>query len=202
MKRLLLHILLLLPLAMMAQTAPTAAEVAERFLKKIDSQTLSASVTLSVNDGRGQNMSYAGKISMRGNLFFLSMPGTEASYDGKTFYLYTEDTDELSLSTPTFDELLEANPVLFAKELRKKATIRFVASKNADQYIVEFVPDNQKVGVQKFVLKLRKSDLVPLEITVREGKQTTTVKFSSAQYSSATPSFAIKREGAFINDLR
>jgi len=201
MKRLIVNILLWLPLVLMAQTAPTAAEVADKFLKKIDAQTLSANVSLAINDGKGQ-MNYAGKIRMLGSRFFLSMPGTEAAYDGKTFYLYTEDTDELSLSTPEYDELLEANPVLFAKELRKKATIRFASSKNADQYILEFIPQNQQAGVQKFVLKLRKSDLVPLEITVREGKQTTTVKFTAAQYSSATSSFVIKREGAYINDLR
>ena len=194
----------LLPLLVAAQTAaPTADRVLTQFLDKIDEQTLSAMFTLTVAENATTPISYNGHLHMRGDKFRLSLMGNEGAYDGKTYYLYAEDTDELTLTTPTREELLEANPILFARELRKQATVRFAASgKDTKRYVIELVPNNQNAGIQKFVLRLRKADLVPEEVSVREGKQTTTLRFTQAAYEKEAPSFVISKPGAFVNDLR
>ena len=127
----------------------------------------------------------------------------KGAYDGKTYYLYSEDANELTLTNPTPEELREANPVLFARELQRLSKVRFsAASKDQNVYAIELIPNNQDAGVQKFTIKLRRADLVPLEVSVREGQQTTVLCFEEAKYVTTVPSFVIAKQGAFVNDLR
>ena len=189
-----------MPLLLQAQTA---TEVVQRFLQKVEKQTLVADFTLSSVTGTQQTPAGAGKVRMRGSKFTLEMMDTEAAFDGKTLYVYQEDLEELTLSTPEEQELLEVNPVLFAKALLSQATVRFSATQKDDKcWIVDFMPDNKDAGIQRFVLKLRKSDLVPMEIQVREGKQITRLVFKGAAFTAEQPAFKLEKKGAFINDMR
>lgn len=207
MKRLTLNILsLLLPLALLAQaatpSAPTADEILLRFLSKIDSQTLTASVNITLPDGSGSATTFPGTLQMRGEKFLTRFLGNEAAYDGRTYYQYSEESRELLLTHPTPQELMEANPVLFARELIKVSRVRYAAGAKADQYAIELLPTNQSAGIQKFSIRLRKTDLLPIEVRVHEDAQVTTLRFTSASYSSETPSFTLSHPDAFINDLR
>lgn len=201
MKRLFAYIILMcLPLALSAQTA---TEVTQLFLQKIEKKTLYADFTLSSIIGAQTTPTGSGKIRMRGQKFALEMMDTEAAYDGKTLYVYQEDIEELTLSSPEEEELLSVNPVLFAKALLKQATVRFSASQKDEKYwIIDFVPTNQSAGIQRFVMKLRKSDLAPVEILVREGKQTTKLSFRTSHYDDVVPSFKLQKDGAYLNDMR
>ena len=192
----------LLPLMASAQSL-TANDVLRQFLSKIDGETLSAAFTLTVSQDATQPLSYTGQLKMRGNNFRLSMLGNEGAYDGKTYYLYSEETDELTLTTPTPQELLEANPILFARELQRKSTVRFsAANKDTKRYVIELVPSNQSAGVRKFVIKLLKKGYIPEEITVKEDSQTTVLRFTDASFTAQIPSFVIYKPDAFVNDLR
>jgi len=194
---------ILFALPMIAQTAPSASTVLNDFLDRIDRQTLSTSFTITVTDDGSQPMSYNGKIQMRDTCFTLSMFGSQGAYDGKTYYLYSEDTDELTLTNPTRDELLEANPILFARELGKLSTVRFSGTnRNPKIYAIDLIPDNRSAGIQRFTIKIDKSTFLPKEISVREGKQLTTLLFPDARFVSAVPVFTISKPGAFVNDLR
>ena len=194
----------LLPLTVFAQNSGLSAnDVLRQFLSKIDGETLSSAFTLTVSQDATQPLSYTGNLKMWGNNFRLSMLGNEGAFDGKTYYLYSEETNELTLTTPTPQELLEANPILFARELYRRSTARFsAANKDAKRYVIELVPNNQNAGIRKFVIKLLKNGYVPEEITVKEDAQTTVLRFSEAVFSSQIPSFVISKPGAFVNDLR
>ena len=181
----------------------TADEVLLRFLTKIDEQTLTANFTITVTEQANQPISYTGKMQMRGDRFRLNMLGNEGAYDGKTYYLFSEETNELTLSTPTHAELLEINPVLFARQLQRLSTVRFnVANKDNKRYVIDLVPNNREAGISKFTIKLRKGSLIPEEITVNESGTTTVIRFSEATYDSFMPSFVLTKPGAFVNDLR
>ena len=204
MKKLMYLLLgLLLPVWIVAQNNTTADAVLLDFLTKIDNQTLTANFTITVTEHANQPISYTGKMQMRGDRFRLNMLGNEGAYDGKTYYLFSEETNELTLSTPTHAELLEINPVLFARQLQRLSTVRFNASnKDNKRYLIDLVPNNQETGIRKFSIKLRKGSLIPEEITVNEGSTTTTIRFSEATYDTMMPSFVISKPGAFVNDLR
>lgn len=204
MKKLMYLLLgLLLPMWIVAQNNTTADAVLLDFLTKIDNQTLSANFTITITEHANQPISYTGKMQMRGDKFRLNMLGNEGAYDGKTYYLFSEETNELTLSTPTHAELLEINPVLFARQLQRLSTVRFNASnKDNKRYLIDLVPNNQETGIRKFSIKLRKGSLIPEEITVNESSTTTTIRFSEATFDTMMPSFVISKPGAFVNDLR
>ena len=206
MKRLVnILIIALLPLAAIAQpAAPSADEVLNRFLQKIDAQTLSSSFTITHFETANSPITLKGTMKIRGEKYRMSVADTEAAYDGKTLYIYKEQDNELTITTPLTEEVLEANPFLFARELQKESRVRF-SSTNKDQklYVIELIPSDPRVaGSSKVTIKIRRSDWTPVEIVEREGESKTTITFSDAAYSSDLPSFTISHPNAYINDLR
>lgn len=205
MKRLTYLLLALaMPILATAQKAATANDVLTQFLWKIDEQTLSSDFVLTVTENANTPISYSGKLQMRGEKFSLSMLSNEGAYDGKTYYLYSEETDELTLTTPTREELLEANPIFFARQLQKHSDVRFsAANKDAKHYVIELLPENKDAGISKFVIKLQKSTLLPEEVTVKEKNSTTVIRFKNTTFDAQKPAFVITpKPGTFVNDLR
>ena len=132
----------------------TACEVFDRFVAKLESQTLRSSVRLTISENATQPLNYNGTVVMAGECFKVSLLSTEAAYDGKTLYVYSEDTDELTLSSPSADELQEANPLFFAKALRLKSDVRFASSGKTQCYVVELLPHHKEAGVKRLTLSV------------------------------------------------
>ncbi len=191
-----LFILLFLPAALCAEN-----EVLNRFFQALTEKTLQADFRITISADANQPISYNGEITMHGEQFLLMMGDMEIAYDGTTLYNYSESLDELTLSTPTEEELLQANPLLFAQALAHSCTIK--QSEANGNYIFTFTPENTSAGVLSFTLHIRKSDLLPLKAVMKESVQnTTTLHFVNATYITTTPSFVLRKEEAFVNDLR
>ena len=150
------------------------------FLTGLETKTLRTDFTLTISENVSQPLNITGTITVHGEQFLLSALDYDAAYDGKTFYLWQPDTEELTLSTPTQEELLEINPFLFAKAL------------DAAGKKVNFVIDNKQL---------------PVRAQMSDGKTNYSLTFRNAQYlspSAATPvNFTITPpSGAFVNDIR
>ncbi len=194
--RKLLYILLFLPATLCAQN-----DVLNRFFQTLTEKTLQADFRITVTASADQPISYNGEITMRGEEFLLVMGDVEIAYDGETLYTYSESLDELTLSAPTEEELLQANPLLFARALAESCTIKQQEANG--NYVFTLIPEKEDVEVQQFTLQIRKSDLLPLRVVMKETAQnTTTLQLLDAKYISQTPSFVLSKEGAFVNDLR
>ncbi len=195
--RKLLFILLWMPTVLFAQN-----DVLNRFFQTITTHTLQADFRITIAAQANQPITYNGDILMQGEKFLLTMGDMEIAYDGTTLYNYSESVDELTLSTPTVEELQQANPLLFAQALVDNCTIRQQEANG--NYIFTLVPTNAaEAGVQQFTLQLRKSDLLPLKAVMKESVQnSTTLQLLNASYTTATPSFTLHKEGAYVNDLR
>ena len=125
----------------------------------------------------------------------------EAAYDGNTLYMYSDDTEELSLSTPTEEELVQTNPFLYAQALLP--VCQYIEKAIGDKTQITLTPNDPSSGITKFVLRLTTATLLPTSVEIHEdGGQTTTLRFNNARYTDDTPSFVIEKEGAYINDLR
>ncbi|MBR1563741.1 MAG: outer-membrane lipoprotein carrier protein LolA [Paludibacteraceae bacterium] len=177
------------------------SDVLQTFFSNIEKQTLESDFTFTITEQGGQPTNIAGKITMRGERFTANLMNTEVAFDGKTLYTYSEDNDELTLSTPTMEELRESNPLLFAKALTE--TYKPTVTQQGSNWLVSIKPDAQQTGVREFTLILRKSDLIPLSATMRETNfNTTTLTLRNQHLSTTLPDFMINKPGAFINDLR
>ena len=146
-------------------------------------------------------MTYTGNLAMHGKQFALTMFAMEAAYDGNTLYIYSDDTEELTLSTPTEEELTQTNPFLYAQALLP--VCQYAEKVVGDKTQITLTPNDQSAGIAKFVLRVTTATLLPTNIEIHETEvQTTTLRLNNARYIDETPSFIINKEGAFVNDLR
>lgn len=122
---------------------PLSAGTLDTFFAYLEQHTLQSEFTITVSEEVAQPMNYPGEITMLGRQFLLTMFDTEAAYDGQTLSVYSASTDELTLSTPTEAELLEANPFLYAQALVKVCTITEHPSKDRTQTIITLTPNDQ-----------------------------------------------------------
>lgn len=211
-KYILLLALVLCPLCLMAQGSSSTAQqaalsdptaVVKAFLQQLQKQTLQTDFSISILNGGERQPAGSGTIQMRDKRFIMRVLTTEAAYDGKTLYIYQDDIQELTLQTPTAEDLVSANPVLFAEALVDASQLKFsTTQRNEQYYVVDFIPTNADAGIQRFVLKLQKKDLIPVEIQVREGRQQTIIRFSNASFTTSLPHFTIDKPDAWVNDLR
>ena len=131
------------------------------------------------------------------------MFGMEAAYDGKTLYMYNAELDELTLSNPTEQELLEANPFLYAKALMDVCNVTERAINNGEQTLVTLTPKDQTIGIKRFTLKIKNSNLMPLQVEIKEGKQTTTLKLTNPTFVTTKQTYTITPDkNTYVNDMR
>lgn len=181
-------------------TSATATNL-DTFLQTLAEHTLRSDFVISISEDASQPMNYPGTITMRGDRFTLEMFDMEAAFDGKTLYVYSATTDELTLSTPTEQELMEANPFLYTQALSKVCTI--TEQTTAPQALtIILTPNDQSVGIQRFTLRIEKETMLPSSIEIKEGKQLTTLRLTNPTYTTDIPSFTIIKPDAFLNDLR
>lgn len=181
----------------------TILTILSSFLANLETKTLQSDFTVTVAEEVNAPMNYPGSITMSGNCFRLTMFGIDAAYDGKTMYMYSGDTDELTLSNPTEQELVETNPFLYAKALVGVCHTTERATSDGKQTIVTLTPKDQKIGINRFVLRVRNSDLMPLSVEIKEGKKTSTLKMKEPKFINTKGIYVIKAEaGTYINDMR
>jgi len=173
------------------------------FLTNLETKTLQSDFTVTVSEEVNAPMNYPGSLTMQGRLFKLDMFALEAAYDGKTMYMYSAETDELTLSNPTEQELVETNPLLYAKALVPVCNITEKSANDGQQTIFTLTPKDQAIGINRFVLKIRNSDLMPLSVEIKEGKKTSTLKFKEPKFISGEQKWEIiPDKDTYINDMR
>ena len=175
--------------------------VLQSLLATLEQKTLVSDFAISIAEEQAQPTTYTGDLAIHGKQFTLSMFAIEAAYDGNTLYMYSDDTEELSLSTPTDEELQQTNPFLYAQALLP--VCQYSEKVVGDKTQITLTPNDQSAGITKFVLRLTTATLLPTSIELHEedGKQTT-LRLNNARYTDDTPSFVLEKEGAYINDLR
>lgn len=166
-------------------------------------KTMTTDFTITVQEHATQPVTYTGSLTMHGEQFILEAFGTQASFDGTTLYMYNIDANELTLSTPTRDELYQANPLLFAQAMADACQITEVTRQNMTS--LTFTPQ-ERVAIDLITMKVKyvekTGEYIPTTIMLKEGLQTTTVHFRNLRYSDELREYVLKPIGAYINDVR
>ena len=175
--------------------------VLQSLLATLEQKTLVSDFTISIAEQQAQPITYTGSLAMHGKQFTLSMFNMEAAYDGNTLYMYSEELEELTLSTPTEEELTQTNPFLYAQALLP--ICQYAEKVVGDKTQITLTPNDQSAGIKKFVLRVTTATLLPTNIEIHEmDDKQTVLRLNNARYTDETPSFVIEKEGAFVNDLR
>ena len=173
------------------------------FLTNLETKTLQSEFTVTVAEEVNAPMHFPGTLTMHGQLFRLEMFNIEAAYDGKTLYMYSPETDELTLTNPTEAELVEANPLLYAKALIPVCNVVEKTSNDGLQTIVTLTPKDQSIGINRFVLRIRNNDLMPMQLEIKEGKKISTLKLKEPKYIDTKQEYVVKgSKDTYINDMR
>ncbi|MBR1878019.1 MAG: outer membrane lipoprotein carrier protein LolA [Paludibacteraceae bacterium] len=177
--------------------------VLSSFLANLETKTLQSDFTVTVAEEVNAPLNYPGTITVHGRLFRLSAFDLDAAYDGKTLYMYSAQTDELTLSNPSEQELYEANPFLFAKAIAESCNVTERPLQDGQLTLLTLTPKDASAGIDRFTLKVRNSDLIPLEATIKEGKKLTTLKLNNPVFLTSEPDYLIRPESTtFVNDMR
>ena len=175
--------------------------ILQSLLATLEQKTLVSDFAISIAQQQAQPTTYTGDLAIHGKQFTISMFAIEAAYDGNTLYMYSDDTEELSLSTPTEEELVQTNPFLYAQALLP--VCQYTEKAIGDKTQITLTPNDPSSEITKFVLRLTTATLLPTSIEIHEdGGQTTTLRLTNPQYTDDTSSFVLQKEGAYINDLR
>ena len=173
------------------------------FLTNLETKTLQSDFTVTVAEEVNAPMNYNGHLTMHGRQFMVDMMGMEAAYDGKTMYMYNADVDELTISEPTKEELLEANPFLYAKALVEVCNVTERATDDGKQTIITLTPKDQAIGIKRFTLRVSNDNLMPIQLEMKEAKNATTLKMTNPRYVEAPQKWEIVPEkSTFVNDMR
>ena len=174
------------------------------FLTGLETKTLQADFTLTIAADASQPLNHTGSVILSGEKFRLSVFDMQAAYDGNTLYIYNEDTDELILSHPSEQELLETNPFLYARALSKVCNITERQTSNGPHpaILITLTPKDQSIGIQRFTLTLDK-DMLPVRLEIREGRKTTSLTLRNTRYITAPQTYILTpAPKTFVNDLR
>ena len=177
--------------------------VLSSFLANLETKTLQSDFVVTVSEEVNAPMNYPGSIAMCGSQFRLEMFNLEAAYDGKTMYMYSAETDELTLSNPTEQELVETNPLLYAKALVNVCNITERTTQDGQKTIITLTPKDQSIGINRFTLQVKNADLIPLSVEIKEGKKSSALKFKEPKFSNTKQEYILTPDkDTYINDMR
>lgn len=168
----------------------------------LQSQRLESDFALTMAADESQAMTYQGSFVMEGTLFRVTLLGIEAAYDGQTLYMYSDDTKELTLSTPTEEELVQTNPFLYAQALLPESLVSESDTKEGS--LITLVPKDVSAGVTRLSVWVNHQNL-PQRIEIKEKDKQTMMRLTNPRWVEGDKDgkvFVIHKDGVFINDLR
>lgn len=171
-------------------------------LTMLQSQRLESDFALTMAADQSQAMTYQGSFVMEGALFRVTLLDIEAAYDGQTLYMFSEDTKELTLSTPTEEELIQTNPFLYVQALLPESSVS--ESDTKEGTLIILVPKDVSAGITRFTLSADHQN-VPQRLEIKEKDKQTTMRLTNPRWVEGDKDgkmFVIHKEGVFINDLR
>ena len=175
--------------------------ILQSLFSTLEQKTLQSDFSITITQEQTQPMTYAGTLAMRDEKFALEFIGIEAAYDGQTLYMYSEDTEELTLSTPTEEELIQTNPFLYARALLPLC--EYAEKAVGDKTQITLTPRDQSLVINKFMLRLVTTTLLPVAAEIHESDgKVTTLRLNNPEYKNECPKFSIDKPEAFFNDLR
>lgn len=159
MKKILLLpiLLLLLPLSLPAQEATLA-----KLLKWLDASK-GLQITFELKAGE---LNSKGTYYGSGKMFYLENKEIlRAWYDGKDLWVYSTTSDEVNLSTPEEEDLMEINPLLNLNRINM-GEFNITESIKNDQITLRAIP-KKKMEIERLEVKL-KPDGQPISLQIIE----------------------------------
>ena len=200
MRKLLALIALIIPMVCSAVTSATS--VVDKTVETIrKAPSISSNLTINARNGVS-----SGTFTLAGDRFVIDTDMASTWYDGKTLWSYSRDTNEVTITEPTADELAEINPFTFIKKARKDYTPRLLKS-SPGTYTVELTPKSGKQEISKAVVTVDAQTYFIKNVALTINKHNINIIFQAMRTGKQLPDSHFRFNSkqlpkADINDLR
>ena len=150
----------------------------------------------------------SGELVLNNRLFKIVLNGIETKYDGLTQWVYMSDNNEVTITEPSRDELIENNPMMLLDHYIDLHRINMDIEQPKDTYSINFFPQNPKeCDFFKINILINDVTFLPKQITIslRNGDRITMQwnKFDVAECDKAFFRFDDSQyPGVVVNDMR
>lgn len=146
-------------------------------------------------------------LIMSGSKFFIKSPHAEIWYDGTTLWSYSRQTNEVTLSEPTPEEISQINPLAVIEAFTASYTPSLLAPA-AGKKNIKLSAKSPSQAISSAEISLNSSTLTPSAITlILSSGQKITIAISSLKFGGKLPestfTYRISRHpSAVLVDLR
>lgn len=174
--------LLLLTLTGVGAWALTAVQVMD---KVCDALRKAPSLEVKMNIDNGTSGSYNAILTVSREKFRYSFGTMTVYYDGTSQWTVDNDAKEVSLTTPTADEIAETNPLAFVNNFRTNYTVSNI-KESGGTYSVRLTAKSKSSYVRSADVVVSGSTWLPTHITAKlSSGQTLTIRVLSAVKGAA-----------------
>lgn len=171
--RLLLTICLLLPLkGFMGNTfAENAMKVLDDTAERIrKAGNVKIEYKASLYDGSTEKATATGTMWLKESKLRIDTEDMKTWFNGKTRWCYVPSVDEVNIDNPSKKEMAAMNPYTFLGMYKKgfKMTVKETVYQGEAVYEVYLKAKYAKMEAREVYVEIRKNDLLPLRIRVRE----------------------------------
>lgn len=190
--------------AVYAYPAETAAQLLDKAVSKI-SRSSGVVCSFAVS-GNGNNLK--GELISSGNKFKLVTPAGTTWYDGKSMWTASNSSKEITLVTPTAQEINESNPFAYLSGYETDYKVYFSRRKSDTCHLVLLNPKKKNAEIKAVEIDLNKKTLLPERFIIRDrSDKVVTVSVSSLSIGKKTSASVFvcpvdKMEGFEVVDLR
>lgn len=190
----LLTLIIILVAATVARAADSGTEIMERCAVKFKTAP-SVTVDFAVAHNSGEDR---GKLTMSKDLFKIVTPEMSIWFDGTTQWSYLKSNNEVNITEPTGEELMESNPFELLNSFASHFNCRAMAS-SASSDIVELTPKTNDMAISYAKITISKSTGWPTAmVIVFDGGNTSSVSISSVKIGVVLPKSQFKFDKALL----
>lgn len=192
-----------------AQQSTEPERLINNLIQSLNSSAIRTNFTLKFSEKNDLNsQQISGRLLLKGQQFYLDMNEMQVWFDGKTQWTYLPQSNEVSITEPSEEELGEINPVALLIAFRSKSNLRAGRSRNTQNHLVEFTPKSNRETFTKVEVEFAKAsgNLVSIRMENRDGSRQE-ISLSNYQRNVAVQpeNFTFDRSkfrNVIINDLR
>lgn len=166
--------IIILPLLLLSFSCSTNAENrATRLLDKIVAQIESGKgISLKFLLQQNDMENVEGSIDMQSDKFVLQVPDMITWFDGTTQWTYLKSSDEVNISIPEKEELLQTNPCLLLQSYKKAFDCKFI-EKKGDVCELSLIPkQHSEITEIEIFVNEKQTALTHIIVIQKDGQKT------------------------------
>ncbi|MBP3354558.1 MAG: outer-membrane lipoprotein carrier protein LolA [Bacteroidales bacterium] len=113
----------------------------------------------------GYETSISGNILLKGKMFAFTTDVMECGYDGETLWSYIKSNEEINLSNPDEEEIINMNPYLLFKNYNKRFNCSYEGKKGTSETLL-LTPKNSNDNIKSVKASVNSTMLFPSRIEI------------------------------------